>query len=136
VPNEEMGGRLLPQPPDVAATVVIVVVAGFLGFVALTMAGAFFFLKAGAPDALRRPVEHRFPEPVLQKDPQADLKRFELEQRMALSGHGWVDRQQGLVRIPIDEAMRIIAAQGEHAYDPPDPLGSAPNTGKPTEGRP
>ena len=132
MPNEEMRGRILPQPPDVAANVVVMAVVGFLGFVALTMAGVFFFLKARAPDAWQPPVEHRFPEPVLQKNPQADLKRFELEQRRALSEVGWVDRQQGLVRIPIDEAMRIIAARGEHAYDPLDP----PDAGKPTGIRP
>jgi hypothetical protein len=133
VSDEEMRGRILPQPPDVAANIIVVTVAGFLGFVALTMAGAYFFLKAGAPHALRPPVEHRFPEPVLQKDPQADLKRFEFEQRKALSAYGWVDRSQGLVRIPIKEAMRIIAARGEHAYDPLDPA-AAPD--KPAEGRP
>jgi hypothetical protein len=131
-----MRSRIPPQPPDVAANVILLAVAGFLGFVALTMAGAFFFLKAGAPDALRPPVEHRFPEPVLQKTPQADLKHFELEQRMALSAYGWVDRSKGLVRIPVGEAMRIIAARGEHAYDPLDPPAAAPDNGKPVESRP
>ena len=45
VPNEEMGGRTLPQPPDVATSIVMMAVAGFLGFVALTMAGLFFYLQ-------------------------------------------------------------------------------------------
>ena len=70
----------------------------------------FFYLRAGAPDAFRQAIEHPFPEPALQKRPQDDLKRFELEQRMSLSGYGWVDRSKGMARIPIDEAMRIIAA--------------------------
>ncbi len=82
------------------------------------MTGLFFYLKAGAPGALRQATEHPFPEPALQKKPQDDLKRFELEQRMALSGYGWVDRSKGIARIPIEEAMRIIAARGDHAYDP------------------
>lgn len=135
MPDEEMGGRILPQPPDVAASIVIAAVAGFLGFVALTMVGTFLFLRAGAPDAWRRPVEHRFPEPVLQTNPHADLQRFEIEQRMALSRYDWVDRSQGLARIPIDEAMRIIVARGEHAYDPLDPPTDASDTSKP-EARP
>ena len=40
---------------------------------------------------------------------------------MALSGYDWVDRSKGLARIPIDDAMRIIAARGDHAYDRSEP---------------
>ena len=35
MPNEEMGNRTMPQPPDVATDIVITAVAGFLGFVAV-----------------------------------------------------------------------------------------------------
>lgn len=140
MPNETMGSRRLPQPPGVATGIVVIAVAGFIGFVALSMAGLFFYLISSAPDAFRAAVEHHFPEPTLQKNPQDDLKRFEREQRATLSGYGWVDRSKGLVRIPIEEAMRIIAARGDHAYDPldqptstsPDP----PNAGHPEGGRP
>ncbi|HEX4504425.1 MAG TPA: hypothetical protein VH722_01745 [Alphaproteobacteria bacterium] len=128
MPNEEMGARTVPQPPDVATGVVIMAVAGFLAFVGLTMTGLFFYLRAGAPGALRQASDHRFPAPALQKTPQDDLKRFELEQRMALSGYGWIDRATGIARIPIEEAMRIVIARGDHAYDPPEPSPTAPNT--------
>jgi hypothetical protein len=117
MPNEEMGSRAVPQPPDVAAKIVLIAAAGFLAFVAITMVVLFFYLRAGAPDAFRQAVENHFPEPTLQKKPQDDLKRFEFEQRMAISGYGWVDRSKGLVQIPINEAMRIVAARGNHAYD-------------------
>ena len=42
MPNEEMGSRRLPQPPDVATGIVIAAVAGFLAFVALVDDRAFF----------------------------------------------------------------------------------------------
>lgn len=129
MPNEEMGSRTVPQPPDVASKVVLTAVAGFLGFVALTMAVLFLYLKAGAPGAFRQAVEHPFPEPALQTKPQDDLRRFQLEQRMALSGYGWVDRSQNIVRIPIDEAMRIIAARGDRAYDPLEPPATPSDAG-------
>ena len=96
MPNDEMGARTVPQPPDVATGVVIIAVAGFLAFVGLTMTGLFFYLRTGAPGALRQASERHFPEPTLQKRPQDDLKRFELEQRMALSGYGWIDRAKGI----------------------------------------
>ena len=77
MPNENMGNRAMPQPPDVATGVIVATVVGFVGFVALTMAGLFFYLKADAPHALQQAIAHRFPEPVLQQSPQDDLERFE-----------------------------------------------------------
>jgi hypothetical protein len=121
MPNENMGDRSLPQTPDVATGIVIAAIAGFLGLVALSMTGLFFYMRSAAPGVFKAVVEHHFPEPTLQKSPQDDLRRFESEQRAALSGYGWVDQSKGLVRIPIEEAMRIIAARGDHAYDPLDP---------------
>src|ERR1700761_5170230 len=121
MPNDEMGARSIPQSPDVASGVVVIAIAGFLAFVALIMTGLFFYLRAGAPGAFRPTAERAFPAPALQIKPQDDLKRFELKQRMALSGYAWVDRSQSIARIPIAEAMRIVAARGEHAYDPLEP---------------
>ena len=43
---------------------------------------------------------------------------------MSLSGYGWVDRSKGIARIPIEDAMRIISARGDHAYDPLEPPAS------------
>jgi hypothetical protein len=137
MPNEEMGGRTIPQAPDVATTAVITAVGGFLAFVAIMMAALFFYLQAGAPGAaFRHAVENQFPAPALQTKPQADLKRFELEQRTALSGYGWADRSKGLARIPIEEAMRIIAARGDHAYDAPDFPADGATAGNPSGARP
>ena len=136
MPNEEMGGRALPQAPDVATGIVIKAAAGFAAFVAVMMTVLFFYLITSAPHAFRHSTEIPFPAPALQKQPQADLKQFELEQRMALSGYGWVDRSKGLARIPIEEAMRIIAARGAHAYDAPDPAASGSNAGDPNGSRP
>jgi hypothetical protein len=134
VPNEKMGSRRLPQPPDVAAGIVVIAVAGFLGFVALSMVGLFFYLRSSVPDAFRKVIEHHFPEPALQKTPQDDLRRFERDQRAALSGYGWVDQSKGLVRIPIEEAMRIIAARGRQAYDPLDQPASTSSPSAPAAG--
>ena len=136
MPSESMGNRSLPQPPDVATGVVIAAIAGFLGLVALSMTGLFFYLKSKAPDVFRTAVEHQFPQPTLQKSPQNDFRRFERDQRAALSGYGWVDRPKGLVRIPIEETMRIIAARGDQAFDPLDPPASKSDTAASNAGHP
>ncbi|AKU90247.1 hypothetical protein [Vulgatibacter incomptus] len=36
-------------------------------------------------------------------------QRIEAEQRRILEEYGWIDRERGIVRIPIDDAIRITA---------------------------
>jgi len=55
---------------------------------------------------------HLPPEPRLQITPHPDLERFKAEQQAAVSTYGWVDEAQGVVRIPVDRAMDIVAARG------------------------
>jgi hypothetical protein len=52
------------------------------------------------------------PEPRLQETPAIDLVRFRAREDERLSTYGWVDRQGGVVRIPIDRAMQIVAHEG------------------------
>lgn len=131
MPDERMGSRCLPEPAGVATGTVIIAVAGFLSFVALSMTGLVFYLRSQVPGVFTAAVEHQFPEPTLQKAPQGDLDRYEQKQRDALSGYDWIDRSAGIVRIPIEEAMRIIAKKGDHAFDAPDPSAAKSGTAKP-----
>ena len=136
MPNEEMGSRAVPQPPEVATGSVIIAVSAYLGMVAVAMIAIFFYLKAGSPGVFKHPTRSDFPSPALQTSPQEDLARVEFDQRMTLSGYDWVDRSKGLARIPIDEAMRLIAGKGDHAYDPLEPSVSASNPAKSEGARP
>jgi hypothetical protein len=52
------------------------------------------------------------PEPRLQTDPRGDLRDLRTREDTLLSTYGWVDKAAGVVRIPIDEAMRITAQRG------------------------
>jgi hypothetical protein len=52
------------------------------------------------------------PEPRLQETPALDLERFRAKEDETLSTYGWVDRQAGVVRIPIERAMEIVAREG------------------------
>src|SRR5262245_34019074 len=49
------------------------------------------------------------PQPRLQKNETLDLQRLRQEEDAILTGYGWVDRDAGVVRIPIAEAMRMLA---------------------------
>ena len=42
-------------------------------------------------------------------------QRVVREQREAMSSWGWVDRQAGIVSMPIEEAMRLLVEEGEGA---------------------
>lgn len=53
--------------------------------------------------------------PPLEPDPAATLARFRAEKRALLDGYAWVDRAHGVARIPVSEAMRIVAAQASAA---------------------
>jgi hypothetical protein len=53
-----------------------------------------------------------YPAPRLQSDPSADLRHFTAQELSRLNSVGWVDKSHGIVHIPIDEAMRRVAAQG------------------------
>ena len=62
-----------------------------------------------------------FAPPRLQSDPAGELRDYQAAQRARLSGYAWADRERGLVRIPIERAMAMIAARGGGAYEPLDP---------------
>jgi hypothetical protein len=52
------------------------------------------------------------PEPRLQTNPRDDLRALRAHEDELLNTYGWVDKPAGIVRIPIEEAMKIIAQRG------------------------
>jgi len=52
------------------------------------------------------------PEPRLQTTPREDLRELRASEDELLSSYGWVDRNAGIVRIPINEAMRLTLERG------------------------
>ncbi len=53
-----------------------------------------------------------YPLPALQDDPVADMNRFRSEQLQQLNGIYWLDKASGIVHLPIEDAMRIVARDG------------------------
>lgn len=52
------------------------------------------------------------PAPRLQVTPRTDMRNLAESNREVLESYGWVDREQGIVRIPIDVAMRLTLERG------------------------
>jgi hypothetical protein len=52
------------------------------------------------------------PEPRLQVNPRDDLQTLRSSEDAVLGGYSWVDKDKGVVRIPIDEAMKLTVQRG------------------------
>jgi hypothetical protein len=86
--------------------------------VALLAAGgvfAFFADRAEQADASVPPLAQTAqlpPAPRLQVAPAADLATLRATAQARLDSYGWVDQQAGVVHIPINQAMTLIAQRG------------------------
>ena len=49
----------------------------------------------------------------MRPDPAADLAAFEAAETKKLNTLAWVDRKAGIARIPVDDAMVLIAQRGK-----------------------
>lgn len=122
------------ESPGVATWPVLLTVAGFLGFVGLTLVGLRVYYLWDVREPVSTP-PRSFAEPRLQADPRAERERLEAAQRKRLSGYVWIDQDRGIARIPIDDAMKLIVGRGDQAYDPLDPPAD-PSPVRPPERRP
>jgi hypothetical protein len=58
------------------------------------------------------PQPEDFPLPRLQTLPEQDLRLMREQEDRLIGRAGWVDRQQGTLRVPLDVAIDVIAARG------------------------
>jgi hypothetical protein len=110
------------QEPDRVPTrrITLIGVAGLLVFggaalwssrVQLGLSGTIHSNTAGrAEHAGEREVGMVYQRPF-EKENIAAAKRAEGQKRLESSG--WVDRERGLVHVPIDQAMEIVARRGK-----------------------
>lgn len=54
------------------------------------------------------PLEERPPGPRLQSHPIQDLQALQQAEEAILGSYGWIDREAGIVRIPIERAMELL----------------------------
>lgn len=52
------------------------------------------------------------PEPTLQPNPRVDMLTLRAREDSLLNRYTWIDREAGVVAIPIDSAMRRVLRQG------------------------
>jgi len=52
------------------------------------------------------------PEPRLQVAPEIDLQKFRENENHLMNNYGWVMKDAGVVRIPVDSALAMVAKRG------------------------
>jgi hypothetical protein len=55
---------------------------------------------------------HAFPQPRLEESERTELREFIEDQDQKLATYNWVDKDKGIVQIPIDRAMDLIVQRG------------------------
>lgn len=53
------------------------------------------------------------PAPRLQEAPLNDYQQLREAEEKALTTYGWIDRNQGVVRVPIERAIELLIERGE-----------------------
>ena len=90
-----------------------------------------------APASLAQPAapgEERLPpEPRIQANPAGDLKMLRDQEDVILTTYGWVDAKAGVVRVPIDVAMKLVLEEGLPVRQPDSALPAAGTPALPTE---
>jgi hypothetical protein len=88
-------------------------------FVSFLIFGIFRFFdgREGVKVAAEFPLaaeqgHHEPPEPRLQTDPRQDMADLRAREDDLLGSYGWVDKNAGVVRIPIDAAMKLTLERG------------------------
>jgi hypothetical protein len=121
-----MSGAVKPAPNREESDVNIRGVLAFavgLVVVGLTIHGLIWLLfvyfngretaRSTHPYPLAVAQESRLPpEPRLQTNPRQDLQDLLAKEDEILNGYQWVDKDAGIVRIPIAEAMRLTVERG------------------------
>ena len=52
------------------------------------------------------------PPPRIQPNPAVDMQSYWQSQQNLLNTYGWIDRQSGIVRLPVDRAMELLLQRG------------------------
>lgn len=110
------------ETSDVHFRSVFVTGIGFLGIMVLGLliswgVYAVFDQYTAAPgshaETFTRPDPgHQPPGPNLQADPHVALVAMRRIEDSVLTSYGWTSKDSGIVRIPIDQAMKLVVEKG------------------------
>ena len=77
------------------------------------------------PEALSK-IDQTFPKPVLEHSEMQQFDAVVEKQDQTLASYDWVDKDKGVVRIPIEKAMELLAQRGLPVLPPGAQAAAAP----------
>jgi hypothetical protein len=103
------------MPDDVRVSSIVMGALLILGAIAFAVVVAFLAIGADGEDqGLSRTAAGLRDAPdiagsvKLDPSPAIDIAAFRAEKRRRLETYGWIDREHGIARIPIDRAMALL----------------------------
>jgi hypothetical protein len=86
----------------------------YIALLLLLVISAFVLIAAypNAPSDVGRDLRINPPGPRLQTDARRNLQRFRADEEKRLNTYYWIDKQKGVVHIPIDQAMQQLVTTG------------------------
>ncbi len=130
-----MSGRIGHESRDAYVRPIAIAFVGLLGATVVALALMYGLLSGftAREERASQPVSplaasygrQAPPAPRLQVAPREDLRSLRAHEETLLHGYAWVDRQAGVVRIPIERAIELLAARGLPGGAPPAPTPGA-----------
>ena len=99
MPSDDVNLKRIGWTGAALVATVAAIVVGVLGW-----RGA----SSSQPHAAQ-PMAMRAPAPTLQTDPLVDRVHEQDPERRRLATYGWIDRDAGVVRVPVERAMELVA---------------------------
>ena len=96
---------------SVILAVVLVVIFGLMGLL-YNLLNASQVARSAPPPPLLEEAQGLPPGPLLQRDPDRDMQEMSTEQNAILNNYGWVDKEAGVIRIPIERAIELTLEWG------------------------
>lgn len=107
------------EPTDVGAPFIWIGTPLVIVIVLLVALLVFGMFRGNLLQQAMHPPFPQFPAPRLQLNPSADMASLHRQKLRQLNSVGWIDRSQGIVHIPIADAMREVAQQGVPGWPAP-----------------
>lgn len=96
---------------DVSPGLIGVIATALIGVVAVSII-VIMLIYPGALRGMTDAPRITAAAPRLEVDPAADLAASREAEDHELDSYGWVDKPRGIVRVPVDQAMHEVAAEG------------------------
>lgn len=110
-PDETERPNVAFEPTDWNPGPVALIYAGTLVLLIVTCLVVIAAYPTSLPDVGRQ-LRITPPGPRLQTNPERDLQRLRAKEERELNTYYWIDKQKGVVHIPIEQAMKKLAATG------------------------